>query len=102
MHIRRSEDADRPRIAEIINAAAQVYRGVIPADRWHEPYMSAAALDAEWRSASTSATASRSWGRSRTAVLLKAYWSIPDRQIETPVVLARPPRDAGDADRARP
>ena len=24
----------------IINAAAQAYRGVIPADRWHEPYMS--------------------------------------------------------------
>jgi N-acetylglutamate synthase-like GNAT family acetyltransferase len=25
---------------EIINDAAQAYRGVIPADRWHEPYMS--------------------------------------------------------------
>jgi len=24
---------------EIINDAAQVYRGVIPEDRWHEPYM---------------------------------------------------------------
>ena len=24
----------------IINAAAQAYKGVIPADRWHEPYMS--------------------------------------------------------------
>ncbi|MEJ5311654.1 MAG: GNAT family N-acetyltransferase [Anaerolineae bacterium] len=24
----------------IINDAAQAYRGVIPADRWHEPYMS--------------------------------------------------------------
>ena len=23
----------------IINAAAEAYRGVIPADRWHEPYM---------------------------------------------------------------
>lgn len=23
----------------IINAAAQAYKGVIPADRWHEPYM---------------------------------------------------------------
>ena len=23
----------------IVNAAAQAYRGVIPADRWHEPYM---------------------------------------------------------------
>jgi GNAT superfamily N-acetyltransferase len=29
----------------IINAAAQRYRGVIPADRWHDPYMPAADLD---------------------------------------------------------
>lgn len=27
-------------IYEIINDAATAYRGVIPADRWHEPYMS--------------------------------------------------------------
>jgi N-acetylglutamate synthase-like GNAT family acetyltransferase len=27
-------------IYEIINDAAQVYKGVIPADRWHDPYMS--------------------------------------------------------------
>jgi len=26
-------------IWEIINDAAQAYRGVIPEDRWHEPYM---------------------------------------------------------------
>jgi N-acetylglutamate synthase-like GNAT family acetyltransferase len=26
-------------IYEIINDAAQVYKGVIPADRWHDPYM---------------------------------------------------------------
>jgi GNAT superfamily N-acetyltransferase len=31
----------------IINAAAEAYRGVIPADRWHEPYMSPEELDAE-------------------------------------------------------
>jgi GNAT superfamily N-acetyltransferase len=31
-------------ILEIINDAAQAYRGVIPADRWHEPYMQAAEL----------------------------------------------------------
>jgi hypothetical protein len=30
-------------------------------------------------------------GPERTAALLKAYWTIPDRQIETSVVLARPP-----------
>lgn len=38
---------ERPVIAEIINEAAQAYKGVIPADRWHEPYMSRADLDAE-------------------------------------------------------
>jgi GNAT superfamily N-acetyltransferase len=31
----------------IINAAAEAYRGVIPADRWHEPYMSESELRAE-------------------------------------------------------
>jgi len=30
-------------------------------------------------------------GRERTAELLRAYWTIPERQIETSVVLARPP-----------
>ena len=28
-----------PRMAALINAASEAYRGVIPADRWHEPYM---------------------------------------------------------------
>lgn len=37
--IRESDDADVDRIFAIINQAAQAYRGVIPADRWHEPYM---------------------------------------------------------------
>jgi GNAT superfamily N-acetyltransferase len=31
----------------IVNAAAEAYRGVIPADRWHEPYMSRIELDRE-------------------------------------------------------
>ena len=33
----------------IINDAAQAYRGVIPADRWHEPYMPKAELLSELR-----------------------------------------------------
>ena len=40
MHIRPAAEPDVLQIAEIINAAAQAYRGVIPSDRWHEPYMS--------------------------------------------------------------
>ena len=31
----------------IINDAARAYQGVIPADRWHEPYMSLEELQAE-------------------------------------------------------
>ena len=45
--IRRSGSADLPAIHAIINDAAQAYRGVIPADRWHEPYMPREALEQE-------------------------------------------------------
>jgi GNAT superfamily N-acetyltransferase len=45
--IRPCRDDERAAIAAIVNAAAEAYRGVIPADRWHEPYMPAAELDAE-------------------------------------------------------
>jgi GNAT superfamily N-acetyltransferase len=37
--VRRCTDADCAAIEAIINEAAQAYRGVIPADCWHEPYM---------------------------------------------------------------
>lgn len=40
-------EGDLAAIGEIINDAAQVYRGVIPADCWHEPYMPAAELAGE-------------------------------------------------------
>ncbi len=45
--IRRCSTADFQAIEAIINEAAQAYRGVIPADCWHEPYMSASSLQAE-------------------------------------------------------
>jgi len=38
--IRRCSDADFDAMFVIINDAAQAYRGIIPADRWHDPYMS--------------------------------------------------------------
>jgi hypothetical protein len=38
-NIRSRRADDRAAILSIINAAAKAYRGVIPADRWHEPYM---------------------------------------------------------------
>jgi N-acetylglutamate synthase-like GNAT family acetyltransferase len=37
--IRPCDDNDFDTIFSIINEAAEAYRGVIPADRWHEPYM---------------------------------------------------------------
>ncbi len=37
--IRACGRADIAAIHAIVNDAAEAYRGVIPADRWHEPYM---------------------------------------------------------------
>jgi GNAT superfamily N-acetyltransferase len=45
--IRRCRDDEREAILAIVNAAAEAYRGAIPADCWHEPYMPAVELDRE-------------------------------------------------------
>jgi N-acetylglutamate synthase-like GNAT family acetyltransferase len=42
--IRKCQESDFNTIFEIINDAAQAYKDVIPADRWHAPYMSFEAL----------------------------------------------------------
>jgi N-acetylglutamate synthase-like GNAT family acetyltransferase len=47
MVVRMSGEPDFPAMLAIINDAARAYRGVIPADRWHEPYMSAEQLARE-------------------------------------------------------
>ena len=47
MTIRLCGDDERDQILAIVNAAAEAYRGVIPEDRWHEPYMPASERDAE-------------------------------------------------------
>jgi GNAT superfamily N-acetyltransferase len=158
--IRRCRDDDRNAMLAIINAAAEAYRGVIPADCWHVPYMPPDELDSEiaagvrfWGHAadgvlvgvmgiqsvrdvdlirhayvrpdsqghgiggallqhlqglSTRPMLVGTWGaaewairfyrrhgfelvsQARKSVLLKTYWNIPDRQIETSVVLANP------------
>jgi N-acetylglutamate synthase-like GNAT family acetyltransferase len=145
-------------IGEIINDAAQAYQGVIPEDRWHEPYMSLVELEEQvkkgvifWgteqdgklmgvmgiqpvqdvtlirhayvrtacrnqgigsnllrhlRALTTRPILIGTWAAAVWAVafyekhgfrkvspaekdrLLKKYWSIPERQIETSVVLA--------------
>jgi N-acetylglutamate synthase-like GNAT family acetyltransferase len=45
--IRKGEAADFEAILAIVNDAARAYRGVIPADRWHDPYMPAEELTRE-------------------------------------------------------
>lgn len=45
--IRPCTVADVPVIDEIVNEAAERYRGVIPADCFHEPYMTREALESE-------------------------------------------------------
>ena len=156
--IRQSRNPDFAAMLGIINDAARSYRGVIPGDRWHEPYMSADELASEigagvvfWvaeqngrlagvmgiqdkgdvalvRHAYVASTTQRSgvgtqllrhvegltakpiligtWASASWAIdfyrrngftvvssedkdrLLRTYWSIPPRQIETSVVLA--------------
>ena len=158
MRIRKSVANDFEAILAIINDAAQAYRGVIPSDRWHEPYMSTDELAKEiasgvifWmaedsgqllgvmgiqdkedvalvRHAYTATTLQRkgigtkllrhvealadkpiligTWADAAWAIefyrrngftvvsdgdknrLLRAYWSVPARQVETSVVLA--------------
>ncbi len=45
--IRKGVAADFDAMLAIVNAAASAYRGVIPVDRWHEPYMPADELEHE-------------------------------------------------------
>src|SRR6476646_2191856 len=162
--IRICREDERAAVVSIINSAAEAYRGIIPADRWHEPYMSAGELDREiasgvtfWgydesngtlagvmglqpvrdvdlirhayvlpakqrqgigsqllqhlRQVSTRRLLVGTWAAAEWAIpfyerhgfglvsparktaLLMTYWNIPERQIETSVVLAYPPDD---------
>ena len=45
--IRPCVEQDFDAVWAIINDGAEAYRGVIPADRWHDPYMSPEALRSE-------------------------------------------------------
>jgi GNAT superfamily N-acetyltransferase len=47
LDIRAATSGDVAVIHEIINDAAHAYEGVIPADRWHEPYMPMPELESE-------------------------------------------------------
>ena len=45
--IRLCTEQDNDSVLAIINEAAQAYKGVIPADRWHDPYMTSDELRTE-------------------------------------------------------
>jgi GNAT superfamily N-acetyltransferase len=45
--IRKCNNADFEVVCAVINDGAQAYKGVIPVDRWHEPYMSEGELRQE-------------------------------------------------------
>jgi GNAT superfamily N-acetyltransferase len=158
--IRPCRDDERAAILAIVNAAAQAYRGVIPADRWREPYMPMEELEEQiaagvrfWgyednelvgimgiqdvrdydlirhayvapgqqrrgigaalldrlKGSATRPMLVGTWSAADWAIrfyqrhgfelvsparkteLLRTYWAIPERQVETSVVLANPP-----------
>lgn len=62
--IRPCSPADFSAVHAIVNDAAVAYRDVIPADCWHEPYMSEVALKEEIRSGV------RFWGWEQAGVLV--------------------------------
>jgi GNAT superfamily N-acetyltransferase len=160
--IRPCRDDERGAVLAIVNAAAEAYRDVIPADRWREPYMPSDELEAEiaagvafwgyeaggelvgimgiqpvrdvelirhayvspggqgrgiggallehlarrstrpmlvgtWAAAEWAIRFYRRHGFEQVSLerkteLLQAYWTIPERQIETSVVLAQQSR----------
>ena len=63
-NIRPCRDDELPTIVSIINAAAEAYRGVIPDDCFHEPYMPLCELRAEI------AAGVRFWGGEENGVLV--------------------------------
>ena len=156
--ILKCEQTDIQEICDIINDAASAYKGIIPDDRWHDPYMSEEELQKQidegvqfwcWKengemigvmgiqymedvtlirhayvrsifrnkgigskllahlnSISTTPVLIGTWADATWAIefyqkhgfqllsryeinaLLRKYWSIPERQVETSVVLA--------------
>ena len=70
--IRSCSAADVAALFAIINDAAQAYRGIIPADRWHEPYMPREELESEL------AAGVAFWGAERNARLV-GVMGIQDR-----------------------
>ena len=74
--IRPCRPDEQARVLEIINDAARRYRGVIPDDRWHDPYMSEAQLAAEL------AAGVEFWGLERDGALIGVMGAQPVKDVE--------------------
>jgi|SRR5438067_1268325 len=74
--IRTCRADERAAILAIVNAAAEAYRGVIPADRWHDPYMPAAQLDEEIAAGVTF------WGYEQDDTLIGVMGFQPVRDVD--------------------
>ena len=74
--IRPCRDDERDAVLAIINAAAEAYRGVIPADRWREPYMQSRELEREI------AAGVRFWGYEADGELIGAMGVQPVRDVD--------------------
>jgi GNAT superfamily N-acetyltransferase len=81
--IRRCRTDESGVILDIVNEAAEAYRGVIPADRWHDPYMSAGYLAGEI------AAGVRFWGLDDNGLVGVMGIQNVDREDEPPVTLIR-------------
>lgn len=67
---------ERAAILAIVNAAAEAYRGVIPNDCWHEPYMPPGELDEEIGAGVVF------WGYESDGVLVGVMGIQPVREVE--------------------
>jgi GNAT superfamily N-acetyltransferase len=74
--IRPCRDDEHSTILSIVNAAAEAYRGVIPEDCWHEPYMPASELQSEI------AAGIAFWGYEAKGTLLGVMGIQPVRDVE--------------------
>ena len=73
--IRPCTISDVPNIFAIVNDAAQAYKGVIPADRWHEPYMPLKELTKEI------AQGVKFWGSEEDGQLIGVMGAQPVRDV---------------------
>lgn len=90
--IRPCHEAEFELIWTIINDGALAYNGVIPEDRWQEPYtlLIGTWADAAWAIRFYEKHGFQTISPVEKGRLLRKYWSIPERQAESSVVLAGP------------